>query len=101
MALPGDVPSPTNYGVRVRVTPDTSGNNPPLIRTVILRADTSGGTYSTIATQWGKSLWFHDDVRPLSTGKKFYKAKHTFPGSTDSALIGPVDAEPGNLDETV
>ena len=98
MALPGDDPSPPQeYGIRVRVTPDNSGANLWKANTVLYRSTASGGTYTEVARNRGTAVWYYDDALTASTGRRYYKVGVEYPGYTDAALIGPVDAMPTNL----
>jgi hypothetical protein len=88
----------TTYGVRIRCTPDTSGNNLPIGSTVLYSSPTAVGTTKTeLGRQRGTAVGYFDDTRPISSGKLYYWLRHEQPGMTDSAFIGPVDAEPTDL----
>lgn len=87
----------TVYGIRIKVTPDNSGANPTGASTVLYRSTTSGGTYAEVARQRGSAVWYYDDTLPLGSGKKYYKVRTEFTLMTESSYIGPVDAEPTDL----
>jgi len=89
------------YGVRLRIRPDTSGANSASTATVLYRATSSGGTYAEVARVNGAAEWVYDDTLPLGSGKKYYKIRSEALRMTESAWVGPVDAEPIDLDTAI
>ena len=99
MADPGDDPSPPQeYGITVRVTPDDSGDNPWKANSVLYSASSAGGSYSEVARNRGTSVWYYDDILTITEPRRYYKVGVTRLGYQDAALIGPVDAEPIDLE---
>lgn len=88
---------PTQYGVRIRITPDVSGDNLIKADVALYRSDTPGGDKTLLAAQRGIAVWYYDDVRPVSSGTKYYYARTEYVGYTSSSYIGPVDAKPVDL----
>ena len=98
MALPGDGPAPPSiYGIRLRVTPDTSGDNPDGAYTVLFNSTSAGGTYKGIAWSQGVTVWTFDHTLPADAPRQYYKVWTSFPNMTASSYIGPVDALVTNL----
>ena len=80
----------------MKITPNTA--NPPLQPTVLYRADTAGGTKTELSRSTRSSVWYFEDVRPISSGKKYYWIRaESGGGYTNSSYVGPVDAEPTDL----
>jgi hypothetical protein len=90
----------TTYGVRIRITPNTGNSSKSF--TQLYTSPTSAGTTKTlIAVRRGTTVWYFDDERPVSSGKLYYWTRTVQSGLTDSAYIGPVDAEPSDLETEV
>jgi len=102
MALPGDDPAaPSVYGIRLRVTPDASGDNLFKAYTVLYNSTSAGGTYTEVGRSQGASVWTFDHALPASAARQYYKVRTEYPSLTSSALVGPVDALPTNLGAAV